>query len=147
MSGVGHLTSQCSSQNKTLLVEIQIEDLEEDSLELVVHQQDDDSDASAKEREFNGCIRTMKVTNLTPNADRAQLRVVRCTLAQLEQINDWRRTIILQTCTKLKNKRYKVIEDSGSCINTVASKLITTFEMKLVKHPNLYKITWIELHP
>jgi len=37
-----------------------------------------------------------------------------------------------------------VIVDSGSCINTVASKLITTLGMRPVKHPNPYKVTWID---
>jgi len=36
-----------------------------------------------------------------------------------------------------------VIVNSASCINAVASKLITTLGMKAVKHPNPYKVTWI----
>ena len=36
-----------------------------------------------------------------------------------------------------------MIVDSDSCINVVASKLIT-LGMKLVKHLNLYKVTWID---
>jgi len=48
---------------------------------VIVHEQDDDSDASAKECEFNCCIRTVGITYLTPSVDRAQLGVVRCTLA------------------------------------------------------------------
>ena len=51
-----HLANLCPSQNKTLLVEILIEDEEEDGLEVTVHQQDDKSDASVKNCEFNGCI-------------------------------------------------------------------------------------------
>ena len=34
--------------------------------------------------------------------------------------------------------------DSGSCINDVASKLVTTLGMRPVKHPNPYKVTWID---
>jgi len=111
---------------------------------VIVHQQDDDLDASVEEYEFNGCIRTVGETNLTPNLDQTQLGVVRCTLAQPKQPNDWRRTAIFQTCTKIENKSWKVIVDSGSYINVVASKLITTLGMKLVKHPNPYKVTWID---
>ena len=48
-------------------MEFPIKEVEEDDLEVVVHQQDDDSSASAKESEFNGCIRTLRVTNQTPN--------------------------------------------------------------------------------
>ena len=86
----------------------------------------------------------MRETNLTPSLDQAQLGVVRCTLAQPEQPNDWRRTVIFQTCTKIENKSGKMIVDSGNCINVVASNLVTTLGMKPVKRPNLYKVTWIE---
>ena len=64
------------------LVEVLIEDVEkEDDLEVVVHQQEGDSDAFAEECEFNGYIRTAGVTNITPSVDKAQFGVVRCTLA------------------------------------------------------------------
>jgi len=82
-------------------------------------------------------------TDVTPSLDQTQLGVVRCTLAQPEQSNDRRKIVIFQTCTKIDNKNCKVI-DSGSCINAVASNLITTLGMKPVKHPNPYKVTWID---
>jgi len=81
---------------------------------VVVHQQDDDSNASVEEYEFNGCIRTVKMTGLPPSVGRTQLGVVRCTLTQSEPLNDWRRTVIFQTCTKIDNKNCKVIVNSGS---------------------------------
>jgi len=37
-----------------------------------------------------------------------------------------------------------VIVDSGSCINAVTSKLITTLGIKVAKHPNPYKVMWID---
>ena len=43
---------------------------------MVVHQQDDDSDTSVEECEFNHCFRIFVVTDLTPSYDRAQLGVV-----------------------------------------------------------------------
>ena len=123
-----------------------IEDIEEkeDDGEVIVHQQDYNSDASVEEYEFNGCIRTVKMTSLPPSVGRTQLGVVRCT-AQPEPLNDWRRTAIFQTCTKIDNKNCKVIVDSGSCINAVASKLVTTLGMRPMKHPNPYKVTWIDV--
>ena len=122
-------------------MEVSIEDVEEEGdVEVAVHQQDDGSDAFVEEYKFNSCIRTVGETNLTLNLDQAQLGVVRYTLAQPEQPNDWRRTVIFQTCTKIKNKSCKVVVDSGSCFNAVASKLITTLGMKPVKHPNPYKV-------
>ena len=69
-------------------MEVPIEDAKEDGLEVAMHQQDDDSDTSNEECEFNGCIRTLGVTDLTLIYDRAQLRVVRRTLAQPEQVNN-----------------------------------------------------------
>jgi len=54
----GCFTNQCPSQTKILLVEVPIKE-EEDGLEVIVYQQDDDSDASAENCEFNGCIRTL----------------------------------------------------------------------------------------
>ena len=54
-----HFANQYLCQTKTLLVEAPIEEgEEEDSLEVVVHQQNDDSDASAEDRKFSGCIKT-----------------------------------------------------------------------------------------
>ena len=50
--------------------------MREDDGEEVVHQQDDDSDASVEEYEFNGCIRTVEMTSLPPSVARTQLGVV-----------------------------------------------------------------------
>jgi len=70
-------------------MKVPIEDVEEEGVvEVVVHQQDNDSDASVKKYEFNGCIRTVGELNLTPNLDQAHLGVVRCILAQPEQPKD-----------------------------------------------------------
>ena len=45
-------------------MEIPIDVKKEDGLELIVHQQHDDSDASAEKCECNDSIRTLAVTNL-----------------------------------------------------------------------------------
>jgi len=49
--GYGHFASQCPSQTKTLFVKIFIKDIEEegDDVEVAMHQQYDDSDASVEE--------------------------------------------------------------------------------------------------
>ena len=109
-----------------------------------MHQQEDDSDASIEEYEFNSCIRIVDETDLTSSLGQAQLGVVRCTLAQSEQLNDRRKTVIFQTCTKNWEQELQSDVDSDSCSNVVASKLITTLRMKPVKHPNPYKVTWID---
>jgi len=118
--GYGHFASQYLSQIKTLLVKISIREVEEGhGLEVAMFQQDDDSNASAEKYEFNGCIRTLTVTDLTLSYDRTQLGVVMCILAQLEQVNDWRRTAIFQICTKIENKSCKVKVDSDSCTTSL----------------------------
>ena len=69
-------------------MEVPIENVKEKGdVEVAVHQQDD-SNASIEEYEFNGYIRTVGDTNLTPSLDQTQLGVVRCTLSQPEQLND-----------------------------------------------------------
>ena len=85
----------------------------------------------------------MKMTSLSSSIGRTQLRVVRCTFTQPEPLNNWRRTAIFQTCTKI-DKKCIVIVDSGICINVVASKLVIALGMRPVKHPNPYKVTCIE---
>jgi len=89
-------------------------------------------------------IRTVKVTNLPHSVGQTQLGVVTCSLARPEPLNDRRSTVIFQTCTKIDNKCCKVIVDSDNYINVVASTLITTLGMRPVKHPNPYKVTWID---
>ena len=84
------------------------------------------------------------MTDLIPSYHRDYLGIAMCTFAQPEQINDWRRTVVFQTCIKIGNKSCKVIVHSGSCINVIASKLITTLGMKSMKHPNPYMVTWID---
>jgi len=137
----GHFTNQCSSQTTTFLVEVSIED-GEDELEVVMHQQDDDLDAFAENREFNGYIITLALTDLTPNYDRAHLEVVRWTLTQSEQVNDWR-TATFHMFTKIADKNCKVIADSENCINGVLSKVTEKFGLKVVSYPHPYKVSWI----
>jgi len=52
-------------------VKVPIEDVEEDGLEVAVHQHDDDLDGFVEECEceFNSCIRTLTVTDLTSSYD------------------------------------------------------------------------------
>jgi len=55
---------------------------------VVVHQHDNVSDAFVEVCKFNGYINILAVTDLTPSYIRAQLKVVRCTLAQPEKVNN-----------------------------------------------------------
>jgi len=61
VSRYGHLAGQRPSQTKTLFVEIPIEDIErEDDGEVVVHQQDNDSDHSSWSRSRPSTRRTLR---------------------------------------------------------------------------------------
>jgi len=75
---------------------------------VAVHQQDDDSDASAEGREFSGCIRTLTSTDLTSGCDRAHLGILRCTSTQPEQADEWRRITTFHTFTKIWDENCKV---------------------------------------
>ena len=55
------------------------------------------------------------------DVDRINLNVVRCALAQPKESDDWHRTSIFQTLTKIDGKNCRVIIDSESCVNVVAS--------------------------
>jgi len=71
MSRVWTLFQPVPESNQDPLSGHSLESVVEDDVEVVVHQQEDASDASAEECEFNDCIRTVRVTNLTPSVDRA----------------------------------------------------------------------------
>jgi len=64
-----------------------------------------------------------------------RLNVVRCALAQPKESDDGRRSIIFQTLTKISHKNCCVIIDSGSCVNAVATNMVTKFELRIILHP------------
>jgi len=122
--GYAHFANQYPSQTKIVLVEVLIEDVEEkDGMEVIIHRQDDDLDASANEHEFNGCVGTLASTDLTLCYDIAHLRGVRYISAQHEQVNGWRRTTTFHMFTSIGDKNCKVIVDTESSINIVSSKV------------------------
>jgi len=69
--------------------------------------------------------------------------IVRFALAQPKKNDDWRRTSIFQTLTKIGGKNCRVIIDSGSCVNAVASGMVTKLRLKTVLHPQPYKVSWV----
>ena len=105
--GYGHLASQYQSQTKTLLVEVHIEDVEEDGLEEIVQKQDDDSDTPVEECEFNGCIRTLTITNLTPCYDKVQLRYLRALQHSLRKLTSGEETSYSKHVQKLRKRVVK----------------------------------------
>jgi len=73
------------------------------------------------------------------------LFIVRCDLSQPKEKDDWRRTTMFHTIMKIGGRSCKIIVDSGSCINTVSSTVITKLGLKVVPHPHSYIVTWINL--
>ena len=70
--------------------------------------------------------------------------MVRCALAKQRDIDDWQRSAIFQTYTKCGDKTCKVIINSGSCINAVSSNVVSHLGLKLIPHPNPYKVSWVD---
>jgi hypothetical protein len=72
-----------------------------------------------------------------------RLNVVRCTLTQPKETEDWRRTTIFYTYIKCGDKGYKIIIDSGSCINVVFSGSVSHLGLKFAPHPKPYSVSWV----
>ncbi|XP_022841848.1 uncharacterized protein LOC111365525 [Olea europaea var. sylvestris] len=70
--------------------------------------------------------------------------VVRCTLTQPRDADDWRRHVIFHTYIKINNKGCKVIMDSGSCINVVSMTTVSRLGLKSVPHPRPYSVSWVD---
>ena len=47
--------------------------------------------------------------------------------------------------TKISDKNRQAIIDSGSwsCVNAIASSMVTKVELKVVSHPRPYKLSWV----
>ena len=95
---------------------------------------------SVEDREFSGCIRTLVSTDLALSYDRVYLEIVRCTLTQSKQVNDWRRTTTL-TFIKIGDKNCKVIVNSESSINAISANVTERLGLKVVPHPHTYKMS------
>ena len=70
-----------------------------------------------------------------------RLSVVRCALAQPKESDDCRRSTIFQTLTAISDKSCRVIIDSESCVNAVASNMVTKVLLKVVPYPQSYKVS------
>lgn len=80
--GYDHMVSQCPSQTKSLYIEGEHVDDEQEDVEEVVHQVEGDSDESVDEREFVRCIESIVPCHLVSPCEDPRSSVVRCTLTQ-----------------------------------------------------------------
>ncbi|KAG2717127.1 hypothetical protein I3760_03G158600 [Carya illinoinensis] len=103
-------------------------------------------DLGDAEDAFLGCIRVLPVglgsVPLVPDTPR--LSVVRCTLTQSKDDDDWRRHAIFHAYIKINNKGCKVIADSGSCINAVSVTTVSRLGLQSVPHPQPYSVSWVD---
>ena len=138
--GFGHVAAQCP--NRTLLI---AEDECEDDLEEEVYEPEclEDLDDYEGDTKCLGCIRVISPHGNLPEdaTDVPRLIVVRCALTLPKKSEDWRRSNIFHTYVKCGSTNCKVIIDSGSCINAVSSSLVTCLGVKLISHPNPYKVS------
>ncbi|KAI0507857.1 hypothetical protein KFK09_013985 [Dendrobium nobile] len=133
--GYGHIASQCSSPYKVSIVEEVTEDDLEPEVDQV-HQVEEEGEYFEEDDDTTvlSCLR---------QSDTSPICVVRCALSQPTPTDDWRRTTIFHTYTKIKDKNCKVIVDSGSCINAVSSSMVSQLGLSAVPHPNPYKVSWV----
>lgn len=133
--GFGHISSNCPS--RALVLE-ERESREDGVLEDQVYEPkfEEFEDLDDNEDTFLGCIRTLPVEldqgHLSQTCRDWVLYVVRCTLTQPKNADDWRRHAIFHTYIKINNKGCKVIVDSGSCINAVSGAYSVVKERCLV---------------
>ena len=76
-----------------------------------------------------------------------RLSVMRCALAQPKESDDGYWFTVFQTSTKISDKNYRVIIDSGSCVNVVATNIMTKFGWRLLPIPNHTSVFGWTLHP
>ena len=129
-----------------LIIETQ-SDGDQDDLDKIVHDPKGDTwedDFDIDQVTTLGCVLSMTLPS-TDDVDRIthHLNVVRCTLAQPKENDDWHRTLIFQTLTKIGGKNCQVIIDNGICVNTVASDMVTKLGLKTVAHSQPYKVSWV----
>ena len=101
--GFGHVSAQCPSKSRTLIIETQSNNYQDD-LDEIVHNPKRDAweDFDVDRTASLGCVLSMRPPSID-DVDKIirHLNVVRCALAQPKESDDWRRTLIFQTLQKL----------------------------------------------
>jgi len=112
-----------------------IEATESDSDVYIFKGEDFETDEEPKNDDFGlNCINQTSLTHLF---------VVGCDHSQPAEKDDWRKSVTVHTFIKIGDKNCKIIMDSGSCINTLLSKLLEYLGLEVVPHPP-FKVSWID---
>jgi hypothetical protein len=123
--GIGHLQRNCPSQRAYIATDdggyISTSDIEDD------HEDNDDSE----------------VFGIADTENYKTIIVQRVLSTQMEQAEKQQRNNLFQTFFIIKNRRARVIIDSGSCNNLVSSDLVKKLALQTRPHKHPYHIQWL----
>ncbi|XP_042027216.1 uncharacterized protein LOC121774397 [Salvia splendens] len=132
--GYGHYARECPNQRVMVIGQdgsVYSEEDEEDGEGVGTKEVSPDTDiAFSSGEEEDTPLRAMvvlRMLNVQPN---------------LEEHKEQRCNIFHMKC-KVKSKTCLVIIDGGSCTNVVCDRLVAKLGLKVLKHPNPYKLQWL----
>ena len=72
------------------------------------------------------------------------MRKVLLTPEKEVQESSAQRTRLFRTACKTKDRKCKVIVDSGSTNNLVSTEMVEKLELETTDHPSPYKVSWLQ---
>ncbi|XP_078437281.1 uncharacterized protein LOC144707900 [Wolffia australiana] len=154
--GFGHRRSDCPS---LMIMDIHgqpTEDQQDDDLEVDEYPgEDPDGD------ELDDPLGYIQITPITPTAtypvatvDTREIGRPTCTprvgptssatTMATRPVDVAQRTSIFHTYVKIGGRTYKLMVDSGSCINGISEDTATRLGLPLIPHPTRYQVSWID---
>jgi hypothetical protein len=62
-----------------------------------------------------------------------------------KEVNDAvQRNLLFRTTCKTKDRKCKVIVDSGSTDNLISTEMVEKLELETTDHPRPYKVSWLQ---
>ncbi|KAI0529218.1 hypothetical protein KFK09_001765 [Dendrobium nobile] len=124
--GFGHIASSCPNRRVITML------------------QDDEQEwAEDREEEQSGQEVANSPVPTLLTADEGPLLVIQRLLKNQKEELLQRHSLFRTRCT-VQGKVCQVIVDSGSCENVVSSSMVDKLQLKTEKHPNPYKLAWIQ---
>ena len=124
--GVGHLQADCPNRRAIMYIGDQLIEIDSVKEEHEDKLEDDDD-----------------VEEILP--DEGELLVIQRSLhVDLKKEEPWQRDTLFHTRCTSHGKVCSVIVDSGSCTNVVSDEMVKKLGLKIEKHPNPYRIHWLE---
>ncbi|XP_052479564.1 uncharacterized protein LOC128034763 [Gossypium raimondii] len=125
--GRGHVASRCPNRRVMLMREDG--EIESDS-------EEDVHELPTKEDEENNL-------EVVESGQVMEIMVVKRSLNVQQVQDEQQRETIFHTRCKIQDKVCVVIIDSGSCTNVASSVMVDRLGLKTTKHPNPYKLQWL----